>query len=157
MLVCNSSNLLEVLMGFCIVASAGECFAQSCWKAHDVNRPRPTVVSPPPQQLPIPAPPDALVLFDGGDLSRWESPEGTSASWIVTDGSMISVTGSGYVRTREGFGDLQLHLEWAAPLPVEGEGQGRGNSGIYLMGLYEVQILDSYQNPTYADGQAGAI
>jgi hypothetical protein len=70
---------------------------------------------------------------------------------------MISVADSGYVQTREGFGDVQLHVEWATPFPVEGDGQGRGNSGVYLMGLYEVQVLDSYENLTYADGQAGSI
>ena len=157
MLVLNTPHILPVLISLSALAFAGGSFAQSRWKAHDLSRPRPPVVTPPQQELPVPAPPDALVLFDGGDLSKWESPDGTPSQWIVSDGAMISVAGSGYIQTRERFGDIQLHVEWAAPLPVEGEGQGRGNSGVYLMGLYEVQVLDSYRNPTYADGQAGAI
>lgn len=131
--------------------------AEAEWKAQDMSRPHPPVLSPPPQDLPVPAPPDAVVLFGGGDLSEWQSPGGGPPGWIVSDGAMISVAGSGYLQSRGRFGDIQLHIEWAAPLPVIGDGQGRGNSGVYLMGLYEIQVLDSYQNPTYADGQAAAV
>lgn len=98
------------------------------------------------------APPsDAVVLFDGKDLSAWNNGE----NWSVKDG--IAYAGKGYVVTKEKFGDLQLHLEWSAPTEVKGKGQGRGNSGVFLMGVYEVQILDSFENPTYAEGQATAI
>ncbi|MBN2577555.1 MAG: DUF1080 domain-containing protein [Pirellulales bacterium] len=109
--------------------------------------PEPKVVDPGPPGGP---PSDALVLFDGKDLSEWEG-----GPWIVRDGSMTA-HGDG-LRTKRAFGDCQLHLEWAAPEKIQSSGQGRGNSGVYLMGLYEVQILDSYRNPTYFDGQAGAI
>jgi len=131
--------------------------AQSPWKQHDMNRQRPPVMVPPVQSLPVPAPADAIVLFDGTDVSLWEDEDGAPTKWEVTDGAMVSVGGAGSIHTKQGFGDVQLHVEWAAPVPAEGSSQGRGNSGVYLMGLYEVQILDSYDNKTYADGQAAAI
>lgn len=127
------------------------------WKVHDMARPRPPVVTPPAQRLPQPPPPDAELLFDGRDLREWSSDAGGPAEWSVRDGVLTVVPGKGLIRSRKAFGDLQLHLEWAAPLPASGTSQGRGNSGIHLMGLYEVQILDSFMNETYADGQAGAI
>ena len=127
------------------------------WKAHDMSRPRPAVVQPPPQALPVPAPPDALVLFDGKSLAEWRSADGGPAKWVVKDGAIESVPGSGYLFSARAFGDMQLHVEWAAPVPAKGTSQGRGNSGVFLMGLYEVQVLDSYQNDTYPDGQAAAI
>ncbi|MGE3777788.1 MAG: DUF1080 domain-containing protein [Pirellulaceae bacterium] len=96
-------------------------------------------------------PSDAVVLFNGEDLSQWEGGD----KWLVKDG--VAIPQGGEIRTKQAFGDVQLHLEWAAPLEIEGEGQGRGNSGVFLMGLYEVQVLDSYNNTTYFDGQAGAI
>jgi hypothetical protein len=126
------------------------------WKIHDMNRPRPAKVTPA-IKLPVPPPSDAVVLFDGGDVSKWRSRDGGPAKWIVRDGYMESVRGSGYVYTRDSFGDVQLHVEWAAPVPAVGKGQGRGNSGVFLMGLYEVQVLDSDTNVTYTDGQASAI
>lgn len=128
----------------------------SGWKAHDWNRPRPRVVTPAPQPLPIPPPSDAIVLFDGEDLRHWRDEEGEPAKWIVRDGYMESVPDSGYVYTSRAFGDVQLHVEWAAPTPPSGTSQGRGNSGVFLMGLYEIQVLDSFENVTYADGQAGS-
>ncbi len=131
--------------------------AQARWKAHDMVRPRPAVVSPPLQALPAKAPPDAVVLFDGTGLAEWRSADGGPAKWVVKDGAIESVAGSGYLFTARAFGDVQLHVEWAAPVPVKGKSQGRGNSGVFLMGLYEVQVLDSYQNDTYPDGQAGAV
>ncbi len=131
--------------------------AQSAWKQHDMNRPRPPVVAPSGSTTPVPAPADALVLFDGSDLSQWEATDGSPTRWQVSDGAMISVAGAGYIKTKQAFGDIQLHVEWAAPVPVEGTSQGRGNSGVFLMNLYEVQVLDSYDNETYADGQAAAI
>ena len=97
------------------------------------------------------APSDATVLFDGKDLAQWNNGE----NWKVEDG--IAYSGKGQIVSKADFGDCQLHLEWASPTKVEGDGQGRGNSGVFLMGKYEVQVLDSYDNKTYFDGQAGAI
>lgn len=97
------------------------------------------------------APSDAVVLFDGKDLSGWKNAEG----WKIEDGAMV--VGKGGIETVEHFGDCQLHIEWSSPVPASGTGQGRGNSGIFLMGRYEIQVLDSYENETYFDGQAGAI
>jgi len=96
-------------------------------------------------------PSDAIVLFDGTDLSHWKGAE----QWSVVDGN--AVVGKGAITSKEQFGDCQVHIEWSAPTPATGSGQGRGNSGLFLMGIYELQILDSYDNPTYFDGQAGAI
>jgi len=96
-------------------------------------------------------PSDAVVLFDGKGLDAWESAE----NWTVVDGAMVS--GKGDALTKESFGDCQLHIEWSAPVPAKGSGQGRGNSGVFLMNTYEIQVLDSYDNKTYSDGQAGAI
>ena len=128
------------------------------WEVHDPDRAKPTVVDPgPAPSSPAPAPDDALVLFDGTSLDNWESTDGGPAGWTVENGYMQVAPGTGSIQTQEGFGDVQLHIEWAAPAEVSGEGQGRGNSGVFLMGRYEVQVLDSYENPTYADGQAAAI
>jgi hypothetical protein len=104
------------------------------------------------------APPsDAIVLFDGRDLSKWRSVDRESpAGWEVKDG-YVQVNGTGSIRTKEEFADVQLHVEWATPSEVKGDGQGRGNSGVYLQGRYEIQVLDSYQNKTYFNGQAAAF
>ncbi len=101
-------------------------------------------------------PSDAIVLFDGKDFSQWEKVRGGEVGWKLEDGAMV-VTRSGNIKTKESFGDVQLHIEWAAPAEVKGQGQGRGNSGVYLQGRYEIQVLDSYQNKTYPNGQAGAF
>lgn len=104
------------------------------------------------------APSDAIALFDGKDLSNWVSVNGDGpAKWDVKDGAMVVVRGTGAIRTKQEFDDVQLHIEWATPAEVVGEGQGRGNSGVFLQGKYEVQVLDSYNNKTYFHGQAGAI
>lgn len=127
------------------------------FEIHDEDRPAPPVVDPGTTGTPGQPPSDAVVLFDGSDLSAWESVEGGEAAWQVEDGYLEVVPGTGDIRTKEGFGDVQLHVEWSAPDPPVGEGQDRGNSGIFLMGRYEVQVLDSYANETYPDGQAAAI
>jgi hypothetical protein len=128
------------------------------WKVHDPDRPLPPVVDPGPAGTPGPAPSDAVVLFDGTDLSQWEDGKGNPAGWRLTgDGAMEVVKKTGAIRTKAGFGSCQLHVEWASPQEVAGESQGRGNSGVFLMELYEVQVLDNYQNPTYADGMAAAV
>lgn len=105
---------------------------------------------------PGPPPSDAIVLFDGKDFSKWKGENGSAAKWVVRDG-YAEVNGTGSIVTIEQFGDVQLHVEWATPNKVEGEGQGRGNSGVYLQGRYEIQVLDSYNNKTYFNGQAGSF
>lgn len=102
-------------------------------------------------------PPGSIILFDGNGLSEWTDRKGGPARWRATPTYMEIVPRTGSIRTRRRFGDVQLHLEWATPSPPRGSGQSRGNSGVYLMGRYEVQILDSYRNRTYAKGQAAAI
>jgi hypothetical protein len=132
------------------------------WAVHDRNRPQPPRVipgTPSTQEQPGRPPSDAIVLFDGTDLSKWEAdrPGNEPTKWIVKDGAMQCVPGSGYIRTKDQFGDIHLHVEWAAPSQVQGSSQGRGNSGIFLPGGSEVQVLDNYDNPTYADGFAGSV
>ncbi len=129
------------------------------WAIHDWNRPQPEKVEPKPYDAEkAKAPADAVVLFDGTEatLANWESDknEGGATKWTVKDGSLVCVPKSGYVRSKAKFGDCQLHVEWAAPTPVSGDSQGRGNSGIFLEGVVEIQVLDNYDNPTYADGFA---
>ena len=125
------------------------------------KQPQPRVVTPgtaSTQDKPGPAPSDAIVLFDGTDLSGWTSTtEGKPTKWVVEDGAMMPTKGSGMIRTKQEFGSCQLHIEWATPKEVKGDGQGRGNSGVFLMGQYEIQILDSFDNTTYPDGQAAAL
>ena len=130
------------------------------WKIHDYSRPQPRVVTPgtPSTQEKAGRPPsDAIVLFDGKDLSKWESADGKPARWKVVNGVMEVAPGTGDIHTAQAFGDCQLHVEWAEPNPPHDNDQARGNSGVYLMSKYELQVLDSYQNKTYPDGQAGAV
>ena len=131
------------------------------WCVHDQNRPQPKLVAPLPVselEAKAKAPAGAIILFDGTEasLSKWSSDKNLNepTKWIVRGGNMECVPKSGYVRTKEEFADCQLHVEWAAPTPPEGDSQGRGNSGIFLMGQVEIQVLDNYKNPTYADGFA---
>ena len=131
----------------------------SRWRIHDRDRPYPPVVdagAASESVLSQRPPSDAVVLFDGTDLVKWRDADGGPAGWRVQAG-YAEVAGDSDIWTREEFGDCQLHLEWATPSAVRGEGQGRGNSGVFLMDRYEIQVLDSWQNPTYADGQAGAM
>lgn len=132
------------------------------WRVHDKFRPRPPVVTP--GEKLGDAPSDAVVLFDGKNLDAWQAAgkktdkgEPQPAPWKVEDGLMIAQGGKGSIETREEFGDCQLHIEWSEPTDIKGKSQGRGNSGVILMGRYEFQVLDSYQNDTYPDGQAAAI
>jgi hypothetical protein len=130
------------------------------WAIHDMNRPVPPVVEPGASSTnaqPGKPPSDAIPLFEGTGLDRWQGVKGGPAKWTLGAGYFEVAKGAGDLQTKQGFGDCQLHVEWAAPVPAVGEGQERGNSGVYLMGLYEVQVLDSYDNRTYADGQAAAI
>ncbi len=129
----------------------------------EVWAPEPPVVTPG-AYVPAPAPSDAIVLFDGRDLSQWASvKDGTPARWTVGDGVMTVAKGTGNIQTRRSFGSYQLHLEWRVPAGITGTGQARGNSGLFLASTgdgdngYELQILDSYRNRTYVNGQAGSI
>lgn len=131
------------------------------WIGHDRTRPQPPVVDPGQPSTPDRAgraPSDAIVLFDGTDLSQWVAMNGEPTRWIIRDGAMECVPGSGYIRTLRCFGDVQLHLEFATPARVEGHRQGRGNSGLFFgLTRYEIQILDSFENPTYADGSCASV
>jgi len=129
------------------------------WKVHDSSRPRPQKVTPGPLS-PAPPPADAIKLFDGKDLSQWVTVSRggtTEAKWKVQDGYFEIAPGTGKLQTKAKFGDCQLHVEWMAVKVSEGRGQDRGNSGVEIMGRYEIQILESYENRTYADGQAASI
>jgi hypothetical protein len=123
-------------------------------KATEVWEPVPRVVTPGEGSRP---PSDAIVLFDGRDLSEWASADGGPAKWKVDDKAVTVVKNTGNIHTKRGFGDCQLHIEWRTPSKVEGEGQERGNSGVYLMSRYEIQVLDSYNNRTYSNGQAASV
>ena len=130
------------------------------YEVHDGRRPQPTVITPgtsSTDERPGKPPSDAIVLFDGKDLSQWQSIQGGEAPWKVLQGEIQIIPGSGSIETRQRFGDMQLHLEWLEPMRTEGRGQQRGNSGVFLQGLYEIQVLDNYQNETYPDGMAGAL
>ena len=125
------------------------------WRIHDSKRPRPPVVTPG-APVSAPAPSDAIVLLGpGADLSKWQAEGGATPTWPIAEG--VLQTGTGFLETKAQFADVQLHLEFATPSKVEGESQGRGNSGVFLAGAFEIQVLDSYENPTYADGQAAAM
>jgi len=149
------------------------------WKIHDRDRPAPTVITPgaaSTQAAPGLAPSDAVILFDGKDLSHWVQKDGSPAKWKVVpsgappktaeqylkkkedaEGYFEVVPKTGELHSKDSFGDCQLHVEFSEPNPPKGEDQDRGNSGVFLMGLYEIQVLDSYQSKTYADGQAAAV
>ena len=127
------------------------------WPIHSLDRPRPPVVQPGPERPPVPPPSDAVVLFDGSSLNEWRGQDSGPAKWIVRDSYVEVTPGTGTLVSARAFGDVQLHIEWRMPTPPKCDGQDRGNSGVFLMGMYEVQVLDSYQNDTYPDGQAGAI
>lgn len=132
-------------------------------KVHETDvtkQPLPPVVSPGEPAGFFAPPSDAVVLFDGSEKAlteNWTSTKGEPSAWKVVSGALESVQGSGYIQTRQSFGSCQLHIEWASPSKPEGSGQNRGNSGVFLMNTYEVQVLDSFENVTYPDGQAGAL
>src|SRR4029453_14088345 len=129
------------------------------WAAHNGHPPPPCKGSPgtfTSQENPGKPPSDAIILFDGTDLSKWQSDDGSTAKWAVRDGYMEVVPKTGMVRTKDAFGGCQLHIEWCPPRKIESEGPGRGNRGVFLMGV-EIQVLDSYTNITYADGHAGSV
>lgn len=156
-------NILFLTIGALLLTGVPpECIAQVDikWKIHDPDRPVPPVIHPgtaSAQDAPGLPPSDATVLFEGKDLSKWAHKDGSPAKWKVENGYAETVPKSGYIYTRDAFGDCQLHVEFNEPAHAKGEGQERGNSGVFLMGLYEIQVLDSYENKTYADGQAAAV
>src|SRR5688572_5644797 len=126
------------------------------WRVHDGTRPQPPIVTPGPGAGMAAPPSDAVVLLGpDGNLSAWQSADGKPAAWLATGG--VVQTGKGNIQTKESFGDIQLHVEFATPSEVKGDSQGRGNSGVFLAGVFEIQVLDSYNNPTYPDGQAAAM
>lgn len=124
-------------------------------KLTEVWEPVPAKVAP--GETNATAPSDAIILFDGKDLNEWTNGKGEAAGWTVADGAVTVKKMTGVIQTKQEFGDFQLHIEWRAPSEIVGEGQGRGNSGIFMMGKYELQVLDSYVSKTYANGQAGSI
>jgi hypothetical protein len=123
-------------------------------KLTEVWSPVPRVVTPGIGSAP---PSDAVVLFDGRNLAEWQHEDGSAGKWAVSNGAMTVIKGAGAIHTKRTFGDCQLHIEWRTPAQVEGEGQERGNSGVFLQSRYEVQVLDSYNNRTYSNGQAASI
>ena len=126
----------------------------SRWRVHDPERPEPPVVTAGKEAAQPPS--DAVVLFGGADLSGWRGRKG-EAQWKVENGYMEVVPGTGDIRSVERLGDCQLHVEFACPSEVDGEGQGRSNSGVFLMSIYEIQVLDSYRSPSYADGLNASV
>lgn len=137
-----------------LVAAAAPATAQDA-TPFPAPRTEPPIVTPGKTNADPPS--DAIVLFNGKDLSQWRSADGGAARWIVREGYVEVAPGTGDIATAQQFGDAQLHIEWATPAVVKGEGQERGNSGVFLMGRYEVQVLDSYDNKTYYHGQAGSV
>ena len=126
------------------------------WRVHDGKRPRPAIVTPAPSVASVAPPSDATVLLGPReDLSAWQMTDGSAATWTIRNGELQ--TAKGILQTRQHFTDFQLHLEFATPSELKGDSQGRGNSGVFLLGRFEIQILDSYRNLTYADGQAAAM
>ncbi len=159
-------NVLSCLSALVISASAADgklgytttpLIPGTQWHVHDGDRPQPRIVTPGTTfSHSAPAPGDATILFDGHNLDQWTG-NGGKASWKVENGYMEVAPKAGSIQTKERFADFQLHLEFATPTKVEGDGQGRGNSGILFNGIYEVQVLNSFENPTYPDGQAGGL
>ncbi len=141
-------SLLLLLLCFCTIS----VFAQTKPEETEVWEPEPATIT-----FEEGVPSDAIVLFNGQDTDAWESVGGGKAEWVVENGVLTVKPGTGAIRTRQNFGDVQLHIEWRSPQEIVGEGQGRGNSGVFFNGKYEVQVLDSYNNRTYSNGQTGSI
>jgi hypothetical protein len=152
--------LLAAVALFALSPRVATAQVDTRWRIHDPNRPVPPVIDPGTASTPESPgrpPSDAIVLFDGKDLSNWRSADGGAAKWKVEAGYVEVVPKTGFIYTKQAFGDCQLHVEFREPTPPHGESQERGNSGVFLMSLYEIQVLDSYDNKTYADGQASAV
>ncbi len=151
-------NVLKITIGIMLLSGNAASAQDGDPAETEVWAPEPAVVTPGDNGGP---PSDAIVLFDGGSLEAWEHPDGSDVTWTVENGAMTVKAnpewGAGDIRTRQGFGDVQLHVEWMASPDDKDDSQGRSNSGVFLMGLYEVQVLDSYDNRTYSNGQAASI
>ena len=151
----------HLVMSASLVLGSFVCFAQTAPRNGDPKLTEywdPAVRIVTPGKTNADPPSDAIVLFGGKDLSKWKSEkDGSDAKWKIEGDALVVTGGTGGILTREAFGDCQLHIEWRTPAKVVGESQGRGNSGIFLMGKYELQVLDSYNNRTYSNGQAGSI
>jgi hypothetical protein len=151
-----SSKFTNLILFFAIILTVN-CFAQEQKenvKSTAIWEPVPKVVTPGEGTKP---PSDAIILMDGSNLDEWESTKGGEAKWKLEDEGMTVVKKTGSIKTKRAFGDCQLHIEWRTPAVVTGDSQDRGNSGIFLQSRYEVQVLDSYNNKTYVNGQAGSI
>lgn len=150
-----------LLLAICLCSLYTETLAQADDKktpeSTEIWEPQPRIITP--GERPSDAPSDAIMLFDGKNLDEWVSADGSAAKWTVKDGAFTVVAGTKEIKTKKEFGDFQLHIEWRTPSEVNPNqtGQGRGNSGIFLQGRYEVQVLDNYNNKTYANGQASSI
>ena len=148
-------SILLILMCFAVNMTAQQEFR---WRPEHTEywNNQPPIITPGVGSLP---PSDAIILFDGKDLSAWESMDGSEAKWTVEDGHFTVVARAGNIRTKRVFGSCQLHIEWRSPATVNPQrtGQGRGNSGVFLQSRYEVQVLDGYENPTYTNGGVGSI
>lgn len=152
---CNMKSKIISGLAFVLFTVTTQAQEKGDPKATEVWEPEPAVITPVVNNKP---PSDAIVLFDGKNLSKWETSKNTAAKWVVDKNGVFTVKkGEGNIQSKESFGSCQLHIEWRTPVKIEGEGQGRGNSGIFFMGLYELQVLDSYKNRTYSNGQAGSI
>ncbi len=148
--------LTLVLLFVCVFAWAQDESVEMKPEMTEIWDPEVPIITP--GESPVDAPSDAIVLFDGTDLGReWTNSEGREPGWLVEDGCVTVVAGEGEIKTKRVFEDFQLHIEWRSPAEVKGESQGRGNSGVFLQELYEVQVLDNYNNRTYRNGQAGSL
>jgi hypothetical protein len=146
---------IMLLMSITLAAMTAQAQTNSGYRIHDMERAEPPVVTPGKDSAP---PADAIVLFDGTNLDGWRTKEGGPAAWKVADGYMETVAGADDIYTKQTFGDCQLHVEWASPADSAGKtDQDRGNSGIFFMEKYEIQVLDSQNNRTYSDGYAGSV
>ncbi len=151
----------RILGALAVALAATTTYAQDQSKktpeSTEIWEPQPRLVTP--AEKPGEAPADATILFDGKSFDNWTTPEGGVPKWTLKDGAMTVLAGSKEIKTKKEFGDFQLHIEWRSPAEVNPQktGQGRGNSGIFLQGRYELQVLDNYNNKTYANGQASSI
>jgi hypothetical protein len=146
-------NRIGILLLSCIAVNTVS--AQKDPATTEVWTPVPKVITP--GKSAGEAPSDAIILFNGSSAAAWQHSNGDEAKWIVADNALTVKPGSGAIQTKQKFGDCQLHIEWRTPAEVKGDGQGRGNSGIFFMERYELQVLDSYNNKTYSNGQAASI
>lgn len=151
----RSIFMVSLLAGTSTAALAQAQLRQGDPKLSEQWTPEPRIITP--GKTAQDAPSDAIVLFNGTDANAWQSKDGSPVKWKIENGALVVAGGTGEIHTRDGFGDCQLHIEWRTPAEVKGDGQGRGNSGIFFMGRYELQVLDSYNNRTYSNGQAGSI